>query len=108
VRPVAAIGSIIRPGDGQRGFRSVRPGVISPVQRALGILVPPSIVMVLFAGLDQHVGGQACSGRVLPGLVLAATGVHDLGIARGAPLPRLPRASWLERWRASRASWVWL
>jgi C4-dicarboxylate transporter DctM subunit len=107
VATVAAIGSIILPEMVQRGFpRRFAAGVIT-TSGALGILVPPSIVMVLFAVSTNTSVGKLFAAGVAPGLVLAlALGLTTWLIARRRDLPRLPRASWRERWLALRqASW---
>ncbi|HEX4599545.1 MAG TPA: TRAP transporter large permease subunit [Burkholderiaceae bacterium] len=107
VATVAAIGSIILPEMVQRGFpKRFAAGVIT-TSGALGILVPPSIVMVLFAVSTNTSVGKLFAAGILPGLVLAlALGLTTWLIARRRSLPRLPRASWRERWQALReASW---
>jgi len=107
VATVAAIGSIILPEMVQRGFpKRFAAGVIT-TSGALGILVPPSIVMVLFAVSTNTSVGKLFAAGVLPGLVLALSlGLTTWLIARRRALPRLPRASWRERGQALReASW---
>jgi len=107
VATVAAIGSIILPEMVQRGFpKRFAAGVIT-TSGALGILVPPSIVMVLFAVSTNTSVGKLFAAGIAPGLVLAlALGFTTWLIARRRGLPRLPRASWRERWQALRqASW---
>jgi C4-dicarboxylate transporter, DctM subunit len=107
VATVAAIGSIILPEMVQRGFpKRFAAGVIT-TSGALGILVPPSIVMVLFAVSTNTSVGKLFAAGVAPGIVLAlALGLTTWLIARWRGLPRLPRASWRERRRALReASW---
>ena len=107
VATVAAIGSIILPEMVQRGFpKRFAAGVIT-TSGALGILVPPSIVMVLFAVSTNTSVGKLFAAGIAPGLVLALLlGFTTWLIARRRGLPRLPRATWLERWRALReASW---
>jgi C4-dicarboxylate transporter, DctM subunit len=107
VATVAAIGSIILPEMVQRGFpKRFAAGVIT-TSGALGILVPPSIVMVLFAVSTNTSVGKLFAAGIAPGLVLALSlGFTTWLIARRRGLPRLPRATWLERWRALRdASW---
>jgi C4-dicarboxylate transporter DctM subunit len=107
VATVAAIGSIILPEMVQRGFpKRFAAGVIT-TSGALGILVPPSIVMVLFAVSTNTSVGKLFAAGVAPGLVLALLlGFTTWLIARRRGLPRLPRASWHERWQALReASW---
>ena len=107
VATVAAIGSIILPEMVQRGFpKRFAAGVIT-TSGALGILVPPSIVMVLFAVSTNTSVGKLFAAGIVPGLVLALSlGCTTWLIARRRNLPRLPRATWGERWRALReASW---
>jgi len=107
VATVAAIGSIILPEMVQRGFpKRFAAGVIT-TSGALGILVPPSIVMVLFAVSTNTSVGKLFAAGIAPGLVLAASlGFTTWMIARRRGLPRLPRASWRQRWQALReASW---
>jgi C4-dicarboxylate transporter DctM subunit len=107
VATVAAIGSIILPEMVARGFpKRFAAGVIT-TSGALGILVPPSIVMVLFAVSTNNSVGKLFAAGIVPGLVLAlALGTTTWLIARRRKLPRLPRATWAERWQALReASW---
>jgi C4-dicarboxylate transporter DctM subunit len=107
VATVAAIGSIILPEMVQRGFpKRFAAGVIT-TSGALGILVPPSIVMVLFAVSTNTSVGKLFAAGILPGLVLALSlGLTTWLIARRRELPRLPRATWRQRWQALReASW---
>jgi C4-dicarboxylate transporter DctM subunit len=107
VATVAAIGSIILPEMVQRGFpKRFAAGVIT-TSGALGILVPPSIVMVLFAVSTNTSVGKLFAAGVVPGLVLALSlGLTTWLIARRRRLPRMPRASWAERLQALReASW---
>ena len=107
VATVAAIGSIIMPEMVRRGFpKRFSAGVIT-TSGALGILVPPSVVMVLFAVSTNTSVGKLFAAGIMPGFVLAfALGFTTWWIARKRKLPRLPRASWSERWQAFRdAAW---
>jgi C4-dicarboxylate transporter DctM subunit len=74
----------------------------------LGILIPPSVVMIIYALItEQNVAALFAAG-VVPGLIaigcyLAAVRVTTfLDPAAGPPGERLP---WRERWRALRAIW---
>jgi tripartite ATP-independent transporter DctM subunit len=72
---------------------------------ALGILIPPSIVMVMYAVATNTSVGQLFIAGIIPGLFLATMlGVTTWWRARKNDYPRLPKASWAERWRAFRAS----
>jgi C4-dicarboxylate transporter DctM subunit len=118
---VVAIGSIILPAMVAQGFpKRFGAGVIT-TSGALGILIPPSIVMVMYAvatsgmqvtGPDGKVVSSASVGQlfmagVIPGLMLAALlGLTTWWRARVNNYPRLPKASWRERWVAFRKA-IW-
>ncbi|MFZ1775265.1 MAG: TRAP transporter large permease subunit, partial [Rhizobiaceae bacterium] len=118
---VVAIGSIVLPAMLKQGYpKSFGAGVLS-TSGALGILIPPSIVMVMYAvatsgssfsGPDgQPVStasvGQLFMAGVVPGLLLAfMLGLTTYVLARKNDYPRLPRASLAETWRTfSRSFW---
>ncbi|MER2606030.1 MAG: TRAP transporter large permease subunit [Siculibacillus sp.] len=112
---VVAIGSIILPAMVKQGFpRRFGAGVIT-TSGALGILIPPSIVMVMYAvatsgqlalGPDGKVVTAASVGQlfiagVVPGLMLATLlGLTTWYRAWKNDYPRLPKASWPERLKA--------
>ncbi|HEY1327857.1 MAG TPA: TRAP transporter large permease subunit [Casimicrobiaceae bacterium] len=104
---VVAIGSIVLPAMLRQGFpRRFGAGVIT-TSGALGILIPPSIVMVMYAVATNTSVGQLFIAGILPGIVLATMlGFTTWWIARKNDYPRQPRASWAERLRALRDS-IW-
>ncbi|WP_374348705.1 TRAP transporter large permease [Chitinimonas sp.] len=104
---VVAIGSIILPALVKQGFpKQFGAGVIT-TSGALGILIPPSITMVIYSVATNTSVGALFMAGVVPGLALAfLLGVTTWWRARKFNYPRLPRASWLERWRAFRRA-IW-
>jgi C4-dicarboxylate transporter, DctM subunit len=114
---VIAIGSILLPAMVAQGFpKRFGAGVIT-TSGALGILIPPSIVMVIYAvatGGSVALGpdgarvtsasvGQLFIAGVIPGLMLATLlGATTVYRAWKFDYPRLPRASWGERFKAFR------
>jgi C4-dicarboxylate transporter DctM subunit len=118
---VIAIGSILLPAMVAQGFpKRFGAGVIT-TSGALGILIPPSIVMVIYAvatGGSVALGpdgarvtsasvGQLFIAGVIPGIMLATLlGVTTVYRAWKFDYPRLPKASWMERLRAFREC-VW-
>src|SRR5437870_1795251 len=104
---VVAIGSIILPAMITQGFpKRFGAGVIS-TSGALGILIPPSIVMVMYAVATNTSVGSLFIAGIVPGLVLATMlGLTTWSIARKNNYPRQPTATWRERWRAFRES-IW-
>jgi C4-dicarboxylate transporter DctM subunit len=102
---VVAIGSIILPAMVKQGYpKRFGAGVIT-TSGALGILIPPSIVMVMYSVTTNTSVGQLFMAGVVPGLLLAALlGMTTWVIARKRDYPRMPRATWAERMAAFRKS----
>lgn len=102
---VVAIGSIILPAMVKQGFpKRFGAGVIT-TSGALGILIPPSVVMVLFSVTTNTSVGKLFMAGVVPGILLATfLGVTTWFLARKNNFPRLPKASWGERFAAFRKS----
>ncbi len=118
---VMAVGSILIPAMVKQGYPP-QFGVGSIVTAGgLGILIPPSIVMVMYSVattgmvvtgpdgepvMSASIGSLFMAG-VIPGLMLAAMlGGTTYWRARVNDYPRMPKASWAERWQAFRKS-VW-
>jgi C4-dicarboxylate transporter DctM subunit len=104
---VVAIGSILMPAMVKAGFPPRFGAGVITTSGALGILIPPSIVMVLYAiSTNTSVGALFMAG-VLPGLMLATMlGMTTWWRAWRGGYPRQQRATWAQRWRALRES-VW-
>jgi C4-dicarboxylate transporter DctM subunit len=118
---VVAIGSIVLPAMVAQGFpKRFGAGVIA-TSGALGILIPPSIVMVIYSvatggsiAMDPEGKrvlsasvGQLFMAGVIPGLMLASMlGATTWYRAWKNDYPRMPKASWAERFTAFRKS-IW-
>lgn len=104
---VVAIGSIILPAMVKQGFpKRFGAGVIT-TSGALGILIPPSIVMVIYSVSTNTSVGALFMAGVIPGLSLAfLLGLTTWWLARKNNYPRMPKASWAQRWHAFRES-IW-
>jgi C4-dicarboxylate transporter DctM subunit len=104
---VVAIGSILLPAMVKQGYpKKFGVGVIGTAG-ALGILIPPSIVMVIYAVSTNASIGRLFIAGIVPGILLAALLVFvTWAVAKKRNYPRMPRASLKEVWDSFRAS-VW-
>jgi C4-dicarboxylate transporter DctM subunit len=102
---VVAIGSILMPAMVKAGFpKSFGAGVIT-TSGALGILIPPSIVMVMYSVATNTSVGALFMAGVVPGIALAGVlGGVTWYRARKFNYPRLPKATWGERFKAFKTS----
>jgi C4-dicarboxylate transporter DctM subunit len=100
---VVAIGSIVIAGMVRVGYtQSFATGVIVNAG-TLGILIPPSITMVIFAAVTETSVGRLFMAGVIPGLLLGLCLMVAIYLAaRVKKLPRQPKASWGERMRLLR------
>ena len=104
---VVAIGSILLPAMVRAGFPNKFGAGIITTAGALGILIPPSIVMVMYSVATNTSVGALFMAGVVPGLALAATlGGVTWYRARKFDYPRQPKASLAARVKAFRES-VW-
>jgi C4-dicarboxylate transporter DctM subunit len=102
---VVAIGSIILPAMVKQGYpKRFGAGVIT-TSGALGILIPPSIVMVMYSVTTNTSVGALFMAGVVPGIMLAfLLGLTTWVLAKKHNYPRMPKASWAERLAAFRKS----
>ena len=102
---VVAIGSIILPAMVKQGYpKRFGAGVIT-TSGALGILIPPSIVMVMYSVTTNTSVGKLFMAGVVPGIMLAFfLGLTTWVLAKKHNYPRMVRATWKERLLAFRQS----
>lgn len=104
---VVAIGSILLPAMVKAGFpKSFGAGIIT-TSGALGILIPPSIAMVMYAVATNTSIGALFMAGVIPGVMLASLlGLTTWYRAKKFNYPRQPKADLGKRIHAFRES-VW-
>ncbi|MBI3146725.1 MAG: TRAP transporter large permease subunit, partial [Pseudogulbenkiania sp.] len=102
---VVAIGSILLPAMVKQGFPDKFGAGVITTSGALGILIPPSIAMVIYSVATNTSVGQLFMAGVIPGIMLAgALGVTTWYRARKFGYPRLPKASLAQRLKALKES----
>ncbi|MCK3657761.1 C4-dicarboxylate ABC transporter permease [Pasteurellaceae bacterium Pebbles2] len=104
---VAAVGSIAIAGMVRSGYPiGFGTGIICNAG-TLGILIPPSVVMVVYAAATETSVGRLFMAGVVPGLLLGTVLMVAIYIvARVKKLPAQPRASVKEWFRAARKA-IW-
>jgi C4-dicarboxylate transporter, DctM subunit len=104
---VVAIGSILLPAMVKAGFPNRFGAGVITTSGALGILIPPSIVMVMYSVATNTSVGALFMAGVVPGIALASLlGATTWYRAWKNNYPRQQKASWLERWRTFREA-IW-
>jgi C4-dicarboxylate transporter DctM subunit len=104
---VAAVGSIAIAGMVRSGYPQAFGAGIVCNAGTLGILIPPSIVMVVYAAATEQSVGKLFMAGVMPGILLGLVLMVAIYIvARKMNLPAMPRASFREVLRTGRkAAW---
>ncbi|WP_372002486.1 TRAP transporter large permease [Tistrella mobilis] len=100
---VVAVGSIVIAGMVRAGYtQSFAAGVVCNAG-TLGILIPPSLVMVVYAAATESSVGRLFMAGVIPGILLGLMlGVAIYISARVNGIPRQPRAPFSEVLRTGR------
>ena len=103
------MGLIALPSMLKRNYdRLIAVGCIS-AGGTLGILIPPSIIMIVYASLTGESVGKLFMGGVIPGIVIALIFILYIGVRSffqprlGPPLPESERATWNEKFRSLKA-----
>jgi C4-dicarboxylate transporter, DctM subunit len=104
---VVAVGSIVIAGMVRAGYpKEFAAGVVCNAG-TLGILIPPSIVMVVYGAATETSVGKLFMAGVIPGIVLGLMLMVAIWfLARAKDLPRQPRATLREIVVAARDS-IW-
>lgn len=102
---VVAVGSILLPAMVKAGYPMKFGAGVITTAGGLGILIPPSIAMIIYAVSTNTSIGALFMAGVVPGIVLAfLLGFTTWRIARKNNYPRQRKATWSERWKALRES----
>ncbi len=102
---VAAIGAILLPAMVKQGFPMKFGAGIVASSGALGILIPPSIVMVMYAVSTNSSIGALFMAGIIPGAVLLfMLGFTTWWRAKSNNYPRMPKAPMADRIKTFRES----
>jgi len=102
---VVAVGSIVIAGMVRAGYTQAFAAGVVCNAGTLGILIPPSIVMVVYGATTETSVGKLFIAGILPGILLGLMLMVAIYLrARALNLPRQPRASLGEALAAGRES----
>ncbi|MCP5266839.1 MAG: TRAP transporter large permease subunit [Burkholderiaceae bacterium] len=102
---VVAVGSIVIGGMVRAGYTQAMAAGVVCNAGTLGILIPPSIVMVVYAATTETSVGKLFMAGVIPGILLGLMLMLAIYVrARVLDIPRQPRATLAEVLRTGRDS----
>ncbi len=103
---VMAIGSVMLPAMTKAGYpKRFSVGVITS-SGSLGILIPPSIVMIIYAVATSESAGKLFIAGIVPGILLAAIMMALVFIqAKRLNFPTQPKPTRKEFWHSFRDAW---
>lgn len=103
---VMAIGSVMLPAMVKAGYpKRFSVGVITS-SGSLGILIPPSIVMIIYAVATSESAGKMFIAGIVPGILLAAIMMALVFVqAKRKNFPTLPKPTSKEFWYSFRDAW---
>jgi len=104
---VMAIGSVMLPAMVKAGYpKRFSVGVITS-SGSLGILIPPSIVMIIYAVATSESAGKMFIAGIMPGILLAAIMMSLVFIqAKRKNFPTAPKPTSAEFWISFRDAWA--
>ena len=103
---VMAIGSVMLPAMIKAGYpKRFAVGVITS-SGSLGILIPPSIVMIIYAVATSESAGKMFIAGIVPGILLAAIMMSLVFVqAKRKNFPTLPKPTAPEFWHSFKDAW---
>ena len=98
---VAALGSILIPAMVRRGYHRNFGGAVQAVSGELGVIIPPSIPMILYGVTTETSIGDMFMAGVIPGLLIGfSLMITVYFIAKKRGYQSEEKVSWAGRWKA--------
>lgn len=109
IATTATFGRVALPEMLQRGYSPALAAGVVASGGTLGIIVPPSSIMVIYAIMGEQFIVDLFIGAIIPAImaisfymIAAKVYVHFINPNAGPPGPRVP---WPERWQVIKSSW---
>ena len=98
---VAALGMIIIPAMAQQGYKTADGAALMSVSGTIGLIIPPSILFVVYGSITGASITKLFMGGISPGLIMGAFLIVACFYKnRKVAFATVERASWGERWNA--------
>ena len=98
---VAALGAIIIPAMVEQGYRDSDSSALMSVSGTIGLIIPPSILFVVYGSITGVSISKLFMGGIIPGLIMGLFLIVACFIKnRKTMLATMPKASWHDRWVA--------
>ena len=98
---VAALGMIIIPAMAQQGYKTADGAALMSVSGTIGLIIPPSILFVVYGSITGASITKLFMGGIIPGLIMGAFLIIACFYKnRKVAFATVERASWGERWNA--------
>lgn len=102
---VAALGMLVIPAMVEQGYTSSDSSALMSVSGTIGLIIPPSILFVIYGSITGTSVTKLFMGGIIPGLIMGMFLITANFIKnRHTVLATLPKASWRRRWRAFKDS----
>ena len=95
-----AVGAVLIPEFARRGYDARYSAGLVAVGGSLGILIPPSIPMIIYGNVAQESVGKLFIAGIIPGIVLTVVLILVGMVVLGHSRHDVPRASSAQRWAA--------
>jgi len=108
IATAATMGKVAYPSMKQLGYSDTLAMGVIAAGGTLGIMIPPSTIMVIYGIITETNIGKLFAAGVIPGLASAAlmmAGIAWITARDPAHAPAGERTGWPERWRALRGIW---
>ena len=108
IATAATMGKVAYPSMKELGYSDTLSMGVIAAGGTLGIMIPPSTIMVIYGIITETNIGKLFAAGVIPGLASAAlmmAGVAWITARDPAHGPAGPRTSWPDRWKALRGIW---
>lgn len=108
IATAATMSKVAYPSMRKLGYSELLSTGVMAAGGTLGIMIPPSTVMVIYGIITETHIGKLFAAGVIPGLLSAAmlmAGIVAITSRTPGHAPPAARASWAERWSAVRGIW---